>query len=85
MDPIVDGVIDEAETEDVGDELVQADDATNINRSGTTTDGELKAVLKDLRTSTTVVGRGGASDNTVNRMHEEGIKGAKLVVANTDV
>ncbi|RDZ65547.1 cell division protein FtsZ [Haloferax sp. Atlit-12N] len=85
MDSIVGDAIDEAEAEDMGDESVQVDDSTNINRSGTMTDDELKAVLKDLQTNITVVGCGGAGGNTVNRMHEEGIKGAKLVAANTDV
>lgn len=32
----------------------------------------------------TLVGCGGAGGNTVNRIHEEGIQGVKLVVANTD-
>ncbi|ELZ96013.1 cell division protein FtsZ [Haloferax sulfurifontis] len=87
MDSIVGDAIDEAEAEaeDVGDGSVQVDGSTNINRSGTMTDDELKAVLKDLQTNITVVGCGGAGGNTVNRMHEEGIKGAKLVAANTDV
>jgi len=85
MDSIVGDAIDEAEAEDVGDGSAQVDGSTNINRSGTMTDDELKAVLKDLQTNITVVGCGGAGGNTVNRMHEEGIKGAKLVAANTDV
>ncbi|POG53614.1 cell division protein FtsZ [Haloferax marisrubri] len=85
MDSIVGDAIDEAEAEDMGDESAQVDGSTNINRSGTMTDDELKAVLKDLQTNITVVGCGGAGGNTVNRMHEEGIKGAKLVAANTDV
>ncbi len=49
------------------------------------TDEELEDVLQDLQTDITVVGCGGAGGNTVNRMHEEGIHGAKLVAANTDV
>ncbi|WP_424008122.1 cell division protein FtsZ [Haloferax denitrificans] len=85
MDSIVGDAIDEAEAEDVGDGSAQVDGSTNLNRSGTMTDDELKAVLKDLQTNITVVGCGGAGGNTVNRMHEEGIKGAKLVAANTDV
>ncbi|ELZ74292.1 cell division protein FtsZ [Haloferax larsenii JCM 13917] len=83
MDSIVDDAIDEAE--DMGEGTPEVGDPTEINRSGTMTDDELKAVLKDLQTNITVVGCGGAGGNTVNRMHEEGIKGAKLVAANTDV
>ncbi|KAB1192234.1 cell division protein FtsZ [Haloferax sp. MBLA0076] len=83
MDSIVDDAIDEAE--DMGDGTTEVGGPNNINRSGTMTDDELKAVLKDLQTNITVVGCGGAGGNTVNRMHQEGIKGAKLVAANTDV
>ncbi|WP_277554289.1 cell division protein FtsZ [Halobaculum limi] len=54
-------------------------------RSGKMTDEELQDVLKDLQTNITVVGCGGAGGNTVNRMAEEGIHGATLVAANTDV
>jgi len=57
----------------------------DVNPSGTMTDEELKDVLQDLQTDITVVGCGGAGGNTVNRMAEEGIHGAKLVAANTDV
>ncbi|WP_348613141.1 cell division protein FtsZ [Halobaculum rarum] len=55
------------------------------SRTGKMTDEELQDVLKDLQTNITVVGCGGAGGNTVNRMHEEGIHGATLVAANTDV
>ncbi|ELZ27172.1 cell division protein FtsZ [Halogeometricum pallidum JCM 14848] len=84
MDSIVDDAIDEAE--ETGDgRSVDGLDNDQVRRSGTMTDDELKDVLQDLQTDITVVGCGGAGGNTVNRMHEEGIKGAKLVAANTDV
>ncbi|ADQ68055.1 cell division protein FtsZ [Halogeometricum borinquense] len=86
MDSIVDDAIDEAE--ETGDGRTVGgleNDSEQIRRSGTMTDEELKNVLQDLQTDITVVGCGGAGGNTVNRMHEEGIKGAKLVAANTDV
>ncbi len=60
-------------------------DAVAGQSIGTMTDEELTSVRQDLQTDITVVGCGGAGGNTVNRMHEEGIKGAKLVAANTDV
>ncbi|SFR37426.1 cell division protein FtsZ [Halogeometricum limi] len=84
MDSIVDDAIDEAE--ETGDgRTVDGLEDDQIRRSGTMTDEELKDVLQDLQTDITVVGCGGAGGNTVNRMHQEGIKGAKLVAANTDV
>src|SRR6056297_891919 len=87
MDSIVQDAIDEAEE---GDDSASADDvqsgssATSVP-TGTMTDDELEDVLQELQTSITVVGCGGAGSNTVNRMAEEGIHGADLVAANTDV
>ncbi|AEH38569.1 cell division protein FtsZ [Halopiger xanaduensis] len=91
MDSLIDDAIDEAEdgdpAESPADDAPQggqsADDAGR--QSGTMTDEELEDVLQDLQTDITVVGCGGAGGNTINRMHEEGIHGAKLVAANTDV
>jgi len=91
MDSIIDDAIDEAE----GEREDRADPATNnqreptpdreeVSSSGTMTDDELASVVKDLETKITVVGCGGAGGNTVTRMMEEGIHGAKLVAANTD-
>ncbi|QCJ47597.1 MULTISPECIES: cell division protein FtsZ [Haloprofundus] len=82
MDSIVDEAIDEAEQSGgTGGEGFDAEP----KRSGTMTDDELQDILKDLQTNITVVGCGGAGGNTVNRMAEEGIHGASLVAANTDV
>ncbi|MFC7211330.1 cell division protein FtsZ [Natronoarchaeum sp. GCM10025321] len=84
MDSIVDDAIDEAEEGEEGD--TERGSATqDVNPSGTMTDDELEDVLQDLQTNITVVGCGGAGGNTVDRMFEEGIHGAKLVAANTDV
>jgi cell division protein FtsZ len=87
MDSIVDEAIDEAEAQEDGtDEAVGGGSPTDASSaSGKMTDEELRDVLQDLQTDITVVGCGGAGGNTVNRMSEEGIKGAKLVAANTDV
>ncbi len=89
MDSIVEDAIDEAEAEGDGatDGTGEPSDATPSSTSdtGRMTDDELQSVLEDLQTNITVVGCGGAGGNTVNRMHEEGIHGAKLVAANTDV
>jgi cell division protein FtsZ len=96
MDSIVEDAIDEAEQGDgaVGESDPDADSqpgpgpgptGADSPASGTMNDEELRGVLEDLQTNITVVGCGGAGGNTVNRMAEEGIKGAKLVAANTDV
>jgi cell division protein FtsZ len=87
MDSIVEDAIEDAE--EPGDGTAGDADArqepVDTNRSGKMSDDELEDVLQDLQTEITVVGCGGAGGNTVNRMAEEGIKGANLVAANTDV
>ncbi len=91
MDSIVEDAIDEAEESPdeeaggFGDGSDEGGSAGGPPRTGTMTDDELQDVLRDLQTNITVVGCGGAGGNTVNRMTEEGIHGAKLVAANTDV
>ncbi|WP_227355296.1 cell division protein FtsZ [Haladaptatus salinisoli] len=86
MDSIVEDAIEEAEGEQQPPEQNQMGGATKkASPSGTMTDEELQDVLKDLQTNITVVGCGGGGGNTVNRMAEEGIHGASLVAANTDV
>ena len=87
MDSIVEDAIDEAEAaEDTASENFSGSSpSSGTPQSGTMTDDELRDVLQDLQTDITVVGCGGGGGNTVNRMHDEGIHGAKLVAANTDV
>jgi cell division protein FtsZ len=90
MDSIIDDAIEEAEEEQ--EEIVngtpETDGATpessTTSTSGQMTDEELADVVEDLETKITVVGCGGAGGNTVTRMTQEGIHGAKLVAANTD-
>jgi len=82
MDSIIDGAIEEAE--EAGDESEGPGRGAG-DVSGEVTDEELRDVLDDLGTEITVVGCGGAGCNTVERMSEEGIHGASLVAANTDV
>jgi len=83
MDSIVQNAIDEAEDEEAA-ASGQGDAATRPT-SGKMTDDELLDVLDDLQTNITVVGCGGAGSNTIDLMHSEGITGASLVAANTDV
>ncbi|RQG94337.1 cell division protein FtsZ [Natrarchaeobius chitinivorans] len=90
MDSLIDDAIDEAEdgepTEALDvDQSTDESDGESGRESGTMTDEELEDVLQDLQTDITVVGCGGAGGNTIDRMDEEGIHGAKLVAANTDV
>jgi cell division protein FtsZ len=90
MDSIIDDAIDEAEQERAeggeppNGESAGGTGADEMSTSGQMTDEELADVVKDLETKITVVGCGGAGGNTVTRMMEEGIHGAKLVAANTD-
>ncbi|MEF8778393.1 MAG: cell division protein FtsZ [Natronomonas sp.] len=90
MDSIIEDAIDEAEedgekpaTESASAGNTDTSDA-DVKGSGSMTDEELASVVKDLETKITVVGCGGAGGNTVTRMAEAGIHGAKLVAANTD-
>ena len=89
MDSLVEDAISEAEETEGGPVQNGAGSSeTNVDtqsRTGKMTDDELQDILQDLQTNITVVGCGGAGGNTVNRMAEEGIHGAKLVAANTDV
>jgi cell division protein FtsZ len=82
MDSIVNDAIDQAEE---AAEQAAAPATEQASRGGTMTDEQLREVLGELETEITVIGCGGAGGNTVNRMFEEGIKGATLVAANTDV
>ncbi len=47
-------------------------------------DEELEEILRSLRTEISVIGCGGGGSNTISRMAEEGIDGAKLMAINTD-
>jgi len=87
MDSIIDDAIDEAEEEAEEVEKTAETGGTATEEpatSGQMSDEELASVVKDLETKITVVGCGGAGGNTVTRMMEEGIHGAKLIAANTD-
>ncbi|MEF8908132.1 MAG: cell division protein FtsZ, partial [Haloarculaceae archaeon] len=93
MDSIIDDAIEEAEEErekatggaPETDGAAPPEPSTGEpSTSGQMTDEELADVVEDLETKITVVGCGGAGGNTVTRMMDEGIHGAKLVAANTD-
>ena len=89
MDSIVEDAIGEAEEDgeaSAGEPASASSNGTSadVKGSGTMTDEELAGVVKDLETNISVVGCGGAGGNTITRMSEAGIHGAKLVAANTD-
>jgi cell division protein FtsZ len=50
----------------------------------TNADKELEQLLQSLKTEIAVIGCGGSGSNTISRMTEEGVHGAKLVAMNTD-
>jgi len=84
MDSIIDDAIDEAEEAGEAETREEPDGASRSGPAGQMSDEELAAVVEELETQITVIGCGGAGGNTVTRMTEEGIHGAKLVAANTD-
>src|SRR5699024_2183576 len=79
MDSIIEDAINEPEKTRENGETPAGE-----KQAGTMTNEELADVVEDLKTQITVVGCGGAGSNTVTRMQQEGIHGAKLVAANTD-
>ncbi|MFW6437270.1 MAG: cell division protein FtsZ [Halococcoides sp.] len=89
MDSIIDDAMDDAEEsaepEDPPTETTTEESTSDeMPSSGVMTDDELQDVVGELETQITVIGAGGAGGNTVTRMMQEGIHGAKLVAANTD-
>jgi cell division protein FtsZ len=91
MDSIIQDAVESADEDESAAAEIETEGedgdgvAPEVSRSGQMTDEELHSVLEDLQTNITVVGCGGGGGNTVHRMEEEGIHGAKLVAANTDV
>jgi cell division protein FtsZ len=91
MDSIIQDAVENADEDESAAAEIETEGedgdgvAPEVSRSGQMTDEELHSVLEDLQTNITVVGCGGGGGNTVHRMEEEGIHGAKLVAANTDV
>src|SRR5512136_2664992 len=45
---------------------------------------DLDQILAELKTEIAVIGCGGGGSNTITRMMEEGIHGARLIAMNTD-
>ncbi|MFW6176241.1 MAG: cell division protein FtsZ [Thermoplasmatota archaeon] len=68
----------------VDDALSKDEEAMDDGYQDEETDEELKQVLEDLKTKIYIVGLGGAGCNTIDRISEEGIRGAELIAGNTD-
>ncbi len=58
--------------------------APEVQVPQTDVDEELKKILEQIQAKIYVVGVGGAGCNTVNRMMQVGIQGAKIIAVNTD-
>jgi len=56
----------------------------DISREYSQNNEDLEEVLRDLKTEIAVIGCGGGGSNTITRMMEEGIHGARLIAVNTD-
>jgi len=56
------------------------DDTLDVSKN----DSELDQILEGLRTEIAVIGCGGGGSNTITRMMDEGIHGARLYAINTD-
>jgi cell division protein FtsZ len=56
------------------------DDTLDVSKN----DSELDQILDGLRTEIAVIGCGGGGSNTISRMMDEGIHGARLYAINTD-
>ena len=64
--------------------IVENDDFEYENEPLSDVDRELLELLEQAKARITVVGCGGAGNNTINRLTSEGIEGAKTVAINTD-
>jgi cell division protein FtsZ len=58
--------------------------ANNLIVDSPEDDEDLEEVLRELQTQVAVIGCGGSGSNTITRMSEEGIHGARLIAMNTD-
>ncbi len=85
MKSIVEEAMIRAENELKSQESVQMVKPQETTPAATPqSDQDLDEVLRQLQTVISVIGVGGGGSNTINRMMEEGIHGAKLVAVNTD-
>jgi len=62
----------------------EATTAVEVQTPASDIDEELKKILEQVQAKIYVIGVGGAGCNTINRMMEVGIQGAKVIAVNTD-
>jgi len=55
-----------------------------VSSANSAVDAELEELVKRQKTGIVVIGCGGGGNNTINRISEVGIMGAKIVAVNTD-
>ncbi len=61
----------------------EANTPVEVQTPASDIDEELKKILEQVQAKIYVVGVGGAGCNTINRMMEVGIQGAKVIAVNT--
>ncbi|MFH1126583.1 MAG: cell division protein FtsZ [archaeon] len=81
MDDIIKGVLDR---EDELDKKIERKLAPKSGSRHHDIDAELKQLIENKFVDITIVGCGGAGNNTVNRLSQIGIVGAKVIAVNTD-
>jgi len=85
MKSILEEALERAEQEHMAETAAQAPAAAAAPRPpAPQSDKELEEVLAQLKTEIAVIGCGGSGSNTITRMMEEGIHGARLIAMNTD-
>jgi len=62
----------------------EANTPVEVQTPASDIDEELKKILEQVQAKIYVIGVGGAGCNTINRMMEVGIQGAKVIAVNTD-
>ncbi|MBC7100844.1 cell division protein FtsZ [Methanothermobacter tenebrarum] len=65
-------------------EAIKEGNVKNRKPAPTKIDEDLKELIKESRAKIYVVGTGGAGNNTITRLNEIGIEGAKTIAINTD-
>jgi cell division protein FtsZ len=85
MKSILEEALERAEQEHMAETAAQAPAIAAAPRPpAPQSDKELEEVLAALKTEIAVIGLGGGGSNTITRMMEEGIHGARLIAMNTD-
>ncbi|MDD1651416.1 MAG: cell division protein FtsZ [Methanomicrobiales archaeon] len=85
MKSILEEALERAEQEHMAEISAPVPETAAAPRpSAPQTDKELEEVLAQLKTEIAVIGLGGGGSNTITRMMEEGIHGARLIAMNTD-